>query len=300
MLTAPILYNIFAFMIAATSAFALSPLCFPLARKLGAIDIPADGRRMHKTPVPRAGGLGVFGAFLTASVIFFADDPILVPILSGALILVAAGMIDDVYRISPLQKLTFQIGSAMITFLFGVRAPVGNVVSSAILSVSWIVLVTNAFNLIDGLDGLCSRVAISSAIGLLLLGASPITAVLAGALAGFLPFNLRPAKMFLGDTGALFAGFALGALSLDLLSNDARTESVFAVLLIFALPLADTAFSVIRRLLKGKSPLSPDREHFHHRLVDKGFSHGEVSFLLSLLSLTLCAVGVMIFGILKG
>ena len=294
MLIAPILYNIFAFMIAATSAFALSPLCFPLARRLGAIDVPTDGRRMHKVPVPRAGGLGVFVAFVVSAVIFFADDPVIIPILSGGLVLVAAGLTDDAYRINPYQKLAFQTAAAAVAYIFGARAPMENVWSSVALSVLWLVFLTNAFNLIDGLDGLCSRVAVFAAIGLMLLGASPVAVALAGALAGFLPFNLRPAKMFLGDTGALFAGFALGVLSLELMANNKGTGTLLPVLLIFALPVSDTVFSVLRRIVKGKSPFSPDREHFHHKLVDKGLSHGEASLLLSLLSLALCAVGVMI------
>jgi UDP-GlcNAc:undecaprenyl-phosphate GlcNAc-1-phosphate transferase len=294
MITAPILYNIFAFMIAATSAFALSPLCFPLARRLGAIDVPSDGRRMHKSPVPRAGGLGVFLAFVLSSVIFFADDPILVPILSGGLVIVAAGLADDAYRISPYQKLAFQTGAAVVAYILGARAPMKSLVASAVFSVLWLVLLTNAFNLIDGLDGLCSRVAVFAALGLTILGSSPMAASLAGALAGFLPFNLRPAKMFLGDTGALFAGFTLGTFSLQLMAKNESAAMLPSILLIFALPISDTVFSILRRLAKGKSPFSSDREHFHHKLVDKGFSHGEASLLLSLLSLTFCAVGVMI------
>lgn len=299
MLTAPILYNIFAFIIAATSAFALSPLCFPVARRLGAIDIPTDNRRMHKSPVPRAGGLGVFVAFLIASVIFFADALILVPMLTGGLVIIAAGIADDAYRISAYQKLIFQILGAVVAFLFGARVYMGSFIGSAFISVIWLVLLTNAFNLIDGLDGLCSRTAIFASLGLLVLGSSPLAAVLAGALAGFLPFNLRPAKMFLGDTGAMFVGFTLGIISLDLVAKNKGAGTLLPVLLIFALPVSDTGFSVLRRIAKGKSPFSPDRGHFHHKLVDKGFSHGEASLLLSLLSLALCAVGVMINEILN-
>lgn len=299
MLTAPILYNIFAFIIAATSAFALSPLCFPVARRLGAIDIPTDNRRMHKSPVPRAGGLGVFVAFLIASVIFFADALILVPMLTGGLVIIAAGIADDAYRISAYQKLIFQILGAVVAFLFGARVYMGGFIGSAFISVIWLVLLTNAFNLIDGLDGLCSRTAIFASLGLLVLGSSPLAAVLAGALVGFLPFNLRPAKMFLGDTGAMFVGFTLGIISLDLVAKNKGAGTLLPVLLIFALPVSDTGFSVLRRIAKGKSPFSPDRGHFHHKLVDKGFSHGEASLLLSLLSLALCAVGVMINEILN-
>ena len=205
----------------------------------------------------------------------------------------AAGLVDDAYRISANQKLAFQIGAAVVAVVFGGDALAGKAVDY-VMAVFWLILLTNSFNLIDGLDGLCSRVAIFAALALLALEASPVSIVLAGALIGFLPFNLRPAKMFLGDTGALFIGFTLGLLSLELTTKNKGIAMIIPLLLVFALPIADTVFSVLRRLAKGKSPFEADREHFHHKLVDKGFSHVEASFLLSLLSLALCAVGVMI------
>ena len=285
----PVLYNIFSFLIAATCAFALSPLCCRLAVKIGAVDIPTDGRRMHTRATPRVGGLAVFFALSVASALFFSREASLVPLLSGGLVIISAGLLDDVYRMSPWQKLLFQIAAAAVAVAFGGWGlPFG-------VSVLWLVFLSNAFNLIDGLDGLCARVAVFSSFGMLALGGSPVLWILAGGLIGFLPFNMRPAKLFLGDTGSLFVGFSLGVLSLDLASRGG-TANILPVLFIFALPAADTLFAVARRLVKGKSPFAPDREHFHHKLVDRGFSHGEASLLLSLLSLALSSIGVALGG----
>lgn len=278
------LYNIFSFIVAATCAFALSPLCCRVAVRIGAVDIPADGRRMHTRATPRVGGLSVFFAFAAALALFYPTETSLVPLLPSGLVIIAAGLLDDVYRVSPWQKLFFQIAAAVVAVAFGEwDVPRG-------ISVLWLVLLSNAFNLIDGLDGLCTRVAVFSALGLIALGGSPLLWMLAGALVGFLPFNMRPAKTFLGDTGSLFVGFALGVLSLDL----AGEGRMLPLLFIFALPILDTSFAFFRRVLKGKSPFSPDRGHFHHRLVDRGLAHGEASLLLSLISLALASIGVAV------
>ena len=285
----PILYNIFSFMIAATCAFALSPLCCRVAVTVGAVDIPRDGRRMHTRATPRVGGLAVFFAFVATSALFFSELYSLVPVLAGGLVIIAAGLLDDVYRINPWQKLSLQAAAAVVAVAFGGGdTPVG-------VSVLWIILLANAFNLIDGLDGLCSRVAVFSSFGLLALGGESPLWALAGAVVGFLPFNLRPARSFLGDTGSLFLGFSLGVFSLPLVS--VRGSGAFLpVLIVFALPLTDTAFAVLRRLAKGRSPFSSDRGHFHHRLVDHGFTHGEASLLLSLTALALASVGAALGG----
>ncbi len=284
-------YNIIAFSIAAAGAFALSPLCFPISRLIGAIDVPTDSRRMHRKPVPRIGGLAVLVGFLFSSPIF--DNS--VALLSGSLVIVSAGIIDDIYRIDAYRKLIYQAAAAAVAVIFGARAPIGNSFLSILFSFLWLVLLPNAFNLIDGLDGLCVRVALFSSLALFLLGNSPMAIALAGALLGFLPFNLRPAKMFLGDTGALFVGFALGVISLDTLSKMTLEKGFLPIALIFALPLCDTAYAFLRRFLKGKNPFSPDREHFHHKLIDRGFSHREASLLLSLVALALCSAALAVY-----
>ena len=281
------LYNIIAFSIAAAGTFALSPLCFSLAARLGAIDIPLDSRRMHKRPVPRIGGLAIFIGFLLSASIFSNN----IALLSGALVIASIGIVDDVYRISAYQKLVFQIIAAAVALAFGVRAPTGNGFVSVAFSLAWLVVLPNAFNLIDGLDGLCARVSLFAALTFFVMNGSPVALALAGAILGFLPFNLRPAKMFMGDTGALFVGFALGVISLEGITTP---KSFASTLLVFALPLADTAYAFFRRIAKGKNPFAPDREHFHHKLIDRGFSHREASFLLSLVALALSSVALAV------
>ena len=278
-------YNIIAFLIAAAGAFALSPLLFPLSRLVGAIDIPRDSRRMHRRPVPRIGGLAVLFGFLI-SVSFFNYS---VALLAGGMVIILIGIVDDIYRIDAYRKLAFQAIAAAVAVAFGARAPIENEILSVLLAFLWLVILPNAFNLIDGLDGLCARSAIFSALALFALSGSMPALAITGALLGFLPFNLRPARMFLGDTGSLFVGFALGVISLETFS-----DINLSLFLIFFLPLTDTVYAFLRRTLKGKNPFSPDREHFHHKLIDRGFSHREASFLLSLLSLSLCAVAVAV------
>ena len=289
--TSQLIYYATSMTFAAAGAFALSPLCIPLSELIGAVDLPLDGRRMHRRAVPRIGGLAVFTAFLTAAAAFFSGNDELVPLLGGGLAIILIGIADDACRVSPLQKLVFQFSGAAISILLG-----GDLWAydpwKAAAALVWPVFLSNAFNLIDGLDGLCARVTAFSAISLFALGGSPLCLLLSGAMLGFLPYNLRGARLFLGDTGALFAGFSLGVLSLPLLIGAESARNVPALFLIFALPVADTASSFLRRALKGKNPLSPDRGHFHHRLVDGGLSHARASLLLSLISLALCSVGV--------
>ena len=283
------LYSIIAFSIAATCALALSPFLFPLSRILGAIDVPLDSRRMHSRPVSRLGGLAVFFGFLIGAAIELS-----LPLGVGSLVIVSIGIIDDIYRIDAYRKLLFQATAAALAVAAGARAPIGNPVLSALLAFLWLIALPNAFNLIDGLDGLCARVAIFSSLALFALNGSTAAAALAGAALGFLPYNLRPARMFLGDTGALFIGFSLGVISLDALSKNPTQAGAVSVLLIFALPLADASTAILRRAAKGKNPFSPDREHFHHKLIDRGFSHKEASLILSLVSLALCSIATAI------
>jgi UDP-GlcNAc:undecaprenyl-phosphate GlcNAc-1-phosphate transferase len=211
--------------------------------------------------------------------------------LSGGIILVSIGLVDDIYRIDAYRKLVFQIIAAVTAVAFGVSVPAENRILSTIVSIAWLVILPNAFNLIDGLDGLCGRTALVSALALFFMGGSYPALALAGALLGFLPFNLHPARMFLGDTGSLFIGFALGVISLKAADGGA---SHAAIALIFALPLADMSFAFFRRILNGKSPFAPDRAHFHHKLVDIGFLHAEASMLLSLVALALCSLAILI------
>ncbi|MBQ6893408.1 MAG: undecaprenyl/decaprenyl-phosphate alpha-N-acetylglucosaminyl 1-phosphate transferase [Clostridia bacterium] len=282
-----IIYSLCAVMCATLLAFSLTPIVRVLAIKIKAIDIPTDNRRMHHRPVPRIGGLAIFLAFLVATLSFCKLNNTLVTILIGGAALVVIGILDDIFRINAFIKLAVQIAVAIFAVSQGVTIDFigfgGEYIHfgmwSAPITVLWIVGLTNAVNFIDGLDGLaCGVSAISSAsmlLVMLLSGSSAeccvLTAILIGACLGFFPFNANPAKIFMGDTGALFLGYTLSILSVVGVFKTDLVLSFFIPLSIFGLPLFDTTFAIVRRLIHGKSPFEADRGHLHHRLMDMGF-----------------------------
>lgn len=282
-----IIYLLTAAVLAALVAFTLTPSVSALAHKIGAIDVPKDNRRMHKTPIPRIGGLAIFAGFVVSSLVFCEITKELVAIYTGGLIIVAVGVIDDVSPINAWIKLLAQIGVAFIAVSQGVVLEYvnffGKYVSFGVLSVPitvvWIVGLTNAINLIDGLDGLACGVSAISSMSLLLVMLlkgdfvfAMITAAIVGACIGFLPFNSNPAKIFMGDTGALFLGYTMAVISVSGVFKLHTVISFIIPLSIFGLPLFDTAFAFIRRIAKGKNPFTPDRGHLHHKLIDLGFN----------------------------
>ena len=284
---------VLAFLTAGLISFALTPLAKKFAIKIGAIDVPKDDRRMHTKPIPRLGGIAVFIGFLITAMIFVDINRPLQGILIGALIIVLLGIIDDVIPLHAVLKLMVQIIAALIVIWHGTRIDVlsnPNIWSdvqyihlSAIwsypITLIWIVIITNSVNLIDGLDGLSVGVSSIASITLLLiaiivseLNIVLIMAALAGACIGFLPYNLNPAKIFLGDTGSTFLGFILACISIHGLFKFYAIISFAVPFLVLGLPIFDTLFAVFRRISHGKSPMSADRGHVHHRLMDMGFN----------------------------
>ena len=290
------IYSLCAVLCALLLGFALTPIVRVLAIKIKAIDIPTDNRRMHHKPIPRIGGLAIFLAFLLATLSFCKPDRDLMTILVGGGVLVLLGMLDDVYRLNAFIKLAVQILAALFAVVQGVTIDFigfgGNYVSFGIWSVPitvlWIVGLTNAVNFIDGLDGLACGVSVISSVSLflvmLLSGSSVthclITGILIGACLGFMPFNVNPAKIFMGDTGALFLGYTLSILSVVGIFKTDMVLAFFIPLSIFGLPLADTSFAILRRVAHHKSPFAPDRGHLHHRLIDMGFGQKQSVRLL--------------------
>lgn len=295
MLSSLTIYHYIAIFSAAAVSFLLSPLCRRLAYIIGAIDVPLDSRRMHRAPIPRAGGIAVFFAFFITLALSDYDIP--VGIFVGGTIMFAAGLCDDILRLSPIVKLLCQSVCATVTLAVSSSTLVPSDADPIywIFAFFWIVLLSNAFNLIDGLDALCTRVAAVSAVCIFLISGDGASLVLAAAAIGFLPFNLHPAKMFLGDSGAMFLGYALSLGSLRLLALDRDVSSLLSLLLVFAFPLTDTALAFLRRLLTKGSPFAPDRLHLHHRLVDSGLTHPAASRLLVLFSAALGGIGVIAF-----
>lgn len=275
----------------------LTPIVRVLAFKLHVTDVPKDSRRMHKKEMPLMGGLAIFAAFVIGVLVFCDIDRKVIGFLLGALLITLTGIIDDKYEMPAILKLLMQIAAALIAVFSGLQIEMINFFGryipfgpwSGVITVVWIVALTNAINLIDGLDGLSCGVSTISCFTLLIsLAFHPETpfavllmiGILAGSCVGFLPFNFNPAKIFMGDTGALFLGYCLSVLSiLGCFKLDAIVS--FAVpFLIFALPLMDTAFAFMRRIFTGRSPFSADRGHVHHRLIDKGFDQRHSVLLL--------------------
>lgn len=283
-----IISAVIAVICAALLAFTLTPPTRVLAFKIGAIDIPRDDRRMHSKPMPRIGGLAIYAAFTITTVIFCQPTGELISIWFGGLILVILGILDDIYTLPTIVKFIFQLAVAFIAISQGVVISQINFFGRFIvfgmfeipITVLWIVGLTNAINLIDGLDGLaCGVSAICSGCLMMValivgeFSAALMIAILMGSCLGFLPFNSNPAHIFMGDTGALFLGYTMAILSVQGVFKLSTVISFIIPVSIFALPIFDTAFAILRRIIRGKNPFSADRGHLHHKLVDMGFTH---------------------------
>lgn len=304
-----------AFAVAAVLSYFFTPPVKNFAHKVGAIDVPKDARRMHKKPIPRLGGLAIYGGFLCSILIFGQLDETMLCVLLGAAIIVALGIFDDVLALGAKLKFVVQIVAAAIPVcigdlqigLFTNLNPLSDTpfVHLGILSVPvtiiWIVGITNAVNLIDGLDGLAVGVSSIAAITMLavalLTGNMPIAitmAALAGACIGFMPYNLNPAKIFMGDTGSTFLGYMLATVSIMGLFKFYAVISFAVPFLILGLPIFDTANAIIRRVAAGRSPMSPDRGHVHHKLIDMGFNQKQAVAILYAISATLGLTAVVL------
>ena len=284
---------------AALVSYTTTPPVRLLAFRIGAIDIPTDARRMHKKPTPRIGGLAIFAGFLVATLVFCEASSQLYAIWIGGGILVILGILDDIFRLSALLKLVVQLCVAGIAVSFGILIDHITLFGTHIefgafaipITMLWIVGLSNAINLIDGLDGLSCGVSAITSISILMVmliaedyTSALITAILTGSCFGFLPYNKNHAKIFMGDTGALFLGYTLSIISVQGLFKLHTMLSFLVPVSIFALPIFDTLIAIIRRVAHGQSPFHPDRGHFHHKLVDMGFSHKEAVKLLYAIS----------------
>lgn len=293
--------------IACVAALLLTPMTSRLAHTKGWVDNPGL-RKVHSAPVAYLGGVAVVGAVIIALLVgHFAlhieapVSPGLIAIALGTLAMFATGLLDDIKDLRATTKLAVQIGAAAVVVGSGVsidsialwgdlRLEFG--VFSILVTMFWIVGVTNALNFIDGLDGLCSGISIVAsaaiawtafqlghpAVALLLLA-------LAGALAGFLPHNTHPARVFLGDAGSLTLGFILASTAAYTASGKAPLMGFAIPLIALGIPILDTLFSMTRRVIERRSMMSPDRNHLHHRLISRGFTHPRTV-------ITICAVSI--------
>ena len=302
-------------------SFLMTPVVKTFAYKVGAIDVPKDNRRMHKTPIPRLGGLAIFLGFMVSTLLFNEINVQMRGILLGSVIIVLLGVVDDITPLPAKLKFVVQIIAACVPLSHGVVIKAlsnPNVFSdspywvlgglSIPITILWIVGITNAVNLIDGLDGLANGVSAICATTMLVIAllvadshVAVTMAALVGACVGFMPYNTNPAKMFMGDTGATFLGFILATMSIQGLFKFYALISFAVPFLILGLPIFDTAFAMIRRIAKGQSPMQPDRSHVHHRLIDMGLNQKQAVATLYVISaiLGMSAVVLTTSGELK-
>ena len=281
-----------AFGVSLAVSYFMTPPVKGFAEKIGAMDIPKDNRRVHDHPIPRMGGLAIILGFVLAVLLFVPVSDKVYGIVIGSFIIAGMGFVDDIVSLKPMMKLVIQIFAALVCVRFGLVIDAISWPSvetyielgwwGAPLTMLWLVLMTNAINLIDGLDGLavgvsaiCSFFLLAGAL-MFVMPTPAVALILAALLAaclGFIPFNHNPAKIFMGDVGSQFLGFVLAAVSILGLFK-------LQTIVTFAVPLADTAFAIIRRVIHGQSPFQADKGHFHHRLLALGLSQRQAVLVL--------------------
>jgi UDP-GlcNAc:undecaprenyl-phosphate/decaprenyl-phosphate GlcNAc-1-phosphate transferase len=293
------------FMVAATVSFASIRPVLKFANRFQLFDMP-EARRVHTTPIPRIGGLAIYFGFLIAiaisfilPVLRFAEEiERILLLVVAATIVVVVMLFDDLFGIPPLPKLLFQLGAAGVVVLPRLRDSQAGIVieqfnvpffdtihlplaAGILFTIFWIVGMMNAVNWADGLDGLAGSVTLIAAIILFLhtffrptgdpqFTISLLAIALAGAIIGFLPWNWHPAKIIMGDTGAMFLGFALATISV------VGGAKIATALLALGVPILDMTWVIIYRVVNGRSPLYADRGHLHHRLLDAGLSQTQI------------------------
>src|SRR3990172_741143 len=313
-----------------------TPLVISYATRVGAIDQPNE-RKVHNQPIPRLGGIAIYISFFLSLVLAMYINPDInalagmspyhgVMLVISLTLVLFLGICDDLKPLSPGKKFIGQVLAASIVYMAGFRiSAITHPLSPSLLdlgflayplTIVWIVGITNAFNLIDGLDGLASGVALIVSVTIFAISlirndatTAMMAILMAGALIGFLRYNFQGARIFLGDSGSLFIGFTLAILSMQSSTKGSTAFAIIVPMLALGLPIMDTFLSMVRRLVKSILPangkslglrgkistmFNPDRGHIHHQLVARGFSHKKVVLLLYLVS---CLFGLGAFAV---
>jgi UDP-GlcNAc:undecaprenyl-phosphate GlcNAc-1-phosphate transferase len=284
-------------LLAVALTFVLVPSVEALSWRIGAVDVPKDWRRMHQKSIPRGGGIAIYFSFLTVSLCALPHSPILIAALVGGGLMLAVGLADDIWSLRPLLKLFLQMGVCIAAVVWGCQMRG----IFAALAVFWVLMLINAHNFIDGLDGLFSGCAGIEGMALFLafcLEGSPANGlpsfILALACLSFRYYNRHPARIFAGDCGSGCVGFLLGMLSLPLWDSMPVSVTHLSPLFLFAYPITDLVCSVTRRVLHGYNPFAADRAHLHHRICATGLSQVRCTGVLLSLSLGLSGIGVLL------
>jgi UDP-GlcNAc:undecaprenyl-phosphate/decaprenyl-phosphate GlcNAc-1-phosphate transferase len=284
-------------------AWATTVLIIPWVKKfshrIGILDQP-ESRKVHTNPTPRLGGVGIYFGFVVSSLLVLPIDKLLITIIAGGTLILILGIWDDVKSISPLIKLAFQIAIAGLTYYFGISihwisAPDGGFIFlqwlSIPLTIFWIVGLINAINLLDGLDGLAGGIAAIAACILAFVAiqhqqflVATLMIALLGSCLGFLKFNFSNAQVFMGDSGSMFLGYILACVSVIGVLKSTVTFALLIPILIFAVPISDTLFSIIRRFRKKQPLFKADNGHYHHRLLELGLTAKQITILSYVIS----------------
>nr|WP_202406483.1 MraY family glycosyltransferase [Virgibacillus massiliensis] len=270
-----------------------------MAIVIGAVDKP-NHRKVHQKMMPRLGGLAIYSSFLLGFLIFLPQTYNYWPILIGATIIMFVGILDDVMQLSAKVKFGGQLIAAMVPVFGGytiefITVPFGDRIEFGIaaipLTIIWIVAITNAINLIDGLDGLAAGVSSIALLTISVLAISmgnyPIALLsfmLLGSTIGFLVYNFHPAKIFMGDTGSLFLGYMISVIAVMGLFKNVALFSLMVPIIILAIPILDTLFAIIRRIVHKKPLAAPDKFHLHHCIIRMGYSHSQTVIMIYALS----------------
>lgn len=288
-----------AFILAFLLSSGATPIAKIIAFKIGAIAYPNE-RTMHKVPTPVAGGMAIYFGFVITVLLFVptigqGQMTSFAGLIIGATLITIVGLLDDVYSLSPRIRIVFQVLSALIVIFTGTTIDSISVpflasgqiefgMFSNMITLFWIVGITNAVNFLDGLDGLAAGIASIASFVLMVIAilfgdpavaglAILLTASLTGSCLGFLPHNFNPAKLFMGDTGSTFLGFSLAVISIQTMLKTYTALTLIVAVIVLALPIFDTTFAVFRRAINRRPISEGDRGHLHHRLVDRGLSH---------------------------
>ncbi|ASK62135.1 undecaprenyl-phosphate alpha-N-acetylglucosaminyl 1-phosphate transferase [Virgibacillus phasianinus] len=290
----------FALVVCFIVSLIMTPFVKKLAIRVGAVDQP-NARKIHKNVMPRLGGLAIILSSLLGIVLFMPEPTTAWPIISGAIIITAVGVLDDLLELPAKVKLSGQVLAAIVSVAGGIQIefitiPFGEKIEfdylvSIPLTIIWIVGVTNAINLIDGLDGLAagvSSIALLTISGMAISMGSTFVAIVGlivlGSTLGFLFYNFHPAKIFMGDTGALFLGYMISVLAVVGLFKNVTIFSLIVPIIILGVPLLDTTFAIVRRMLKRQPLATADKFHLHHCLINLGYSHRQTVILIYAMS----------------
>ncbi|EIW15938.1 MULTISPECIES: glycosyltransferase family 4 protein [Pelosinus] len=290
---------IVAFTIALAVAYFATPRVKDFAIKVGALDAP-DDRKVHTKPIPRMGGLAIYAAFVLAVLASMYVSREVMGLLVGGTVILIVGIIDDLKPLPARVKLLGQIIAAAVLVMFDIKIewltnPFGEMIYVEYLAIPltilWVVGLTNTVNLIDGLDGLAAGVSTIASVTILLVAlqqnfwtVAVLTAALAGSALGFLQHNFNPAKIFMGDTGSMFLGYMLAAISILGTVKSAATIALIVPIVALGLPILDTAFAIIRRYMSGRPIFKPDKGHLHHRLLEMGLTQKQAVLLMYVMS----------------